>query len=252
MPWNRCGACGTQATRARQAAGSSAASGVPPTRIDPASGSTNRSSSRASVVLPAPVAPDDRDSRARPGCPATARRARPTAARVADADALEPDRRGPAGMGRGRASTARRRRTRVGVARRRLVEDREHLGRRRPARRSRRGSAPRAGAAAGRTPGVMNRTASARSNGIASAISRRPTSTATSAIATAPPQSSTRPVWNAVRSTSIVVSPQPVADLPQVARPARGSARTPGASAGRAAARRRTRSASAARRTGGR
>ena len=50
----------------------------------------------------------------------------------------------------------------------------------------------------------MNRTASARSNGIASAIRRRPICTATSAIATAPPQSSTRPVWNADRSTSIV------------------------------------------------
>ena len=53
----------------------------------------------------------------------------------------------------------------------------------------------------------MIRTASARSNSIAPAISRRLTSTATSATATAPPHSRTSEVWKAVRSTSIVVSP---------------------------------------------
>ena len=53
----------------------------------------------------------------------------------------------------------------------------------------------------------MIRTASARSNSMAPAISRRLTSTATSATATAPPHSRTSEVWKAVRSTSIVVSP---------------------------------------------
>ena len=53
----------------------------------------------------------------------------------------------------------------------------------------------------------MMRTASARSNGSEPAMSRRLTSTATRAIATAPAQSSTSPVWNALRSTSSVVSP---------------------------------------------
>ena len=53
----------------------------------------------------------------------------------------------------------------------------------------------------------MIRTASARSNSMAPAISRRLISTATRATATAAPHSRTSEVWNAVRRTSIVVSP---------------------------------------------
>ncbi len=53
----------------------------------------------------------------------------------------------------------------------------------------------------------MMRIANARGNGISPAIRRRLTSTATSAVATVPPHSRTSAVWNAVRSTSIVVSP---------------------------------------------
>ena len=55
--------------------------------------------------------------------------------------------------------------------------------------------------------GVMTSTASARSNVIWPSMSRRLTSTATTAVATAAPHSRTSAVWNAVRSTSIVVSP---------------------------------------------
>ena len=53
----------------------------------------------------------------------------------------------------------------------------------------------------------MIRTASALSNSIDPSIRRRLIWTATSATATAPPHSRTSEVWNAVRSTSIVVSP---------------------------------------------
>ena len=57
VPWNRCGRCGTHATCARHDPRSMLASGISPTRIRPASGSTKRSSRFATVVLPAPVAP---------------------------------------------------------------------------------------------------------------------------------------------------------------------------------------------------
>ena len=150
------GRCGTQARRRRQATGSTSRRSIPSQRTAPDSGSSSRSTSAASVVLPSPLAPTSAtrspgsrrsetprapDGRG-PGRRPSRRRARPPRPR-------DPE---PAAVARGRARRPARR-ARPGSARRRR------------GRRRRRGSWLRAGGSAGtaREPGSGRRGRSADS-----------------------------------------------------------------------------------------
>ena len=124
LPRTSAGCWGTHATSARQSSARQPARSTPPTVTRPAVGSRNPSSSAATVLLPAPLSPDERHGLARRQLEVEPVEDEAGTRRIGEGDALQAHRRRRGARDRPRPSRARRGRR---------VEQREHpVGDRQP------------------------------------------------------------------------------------------------------------------------